>query len=257
MVHQLTGTTPPLKQLDLVICTLNDAPYLHNLLQHLHLSSFHQVIIADGGSKDHTRKVAQAMGAHVVECPQRGRAAQFNYAAKFCTAPYLLFLHADSIPGTDMHHALLQAINSHCVSASFKLGFDYKHWFLRANAWFTRFDTPFFRFGDQGLLVQRTVFNTIGGYDEDHLLLEDQEIFWRLRKHGPHRIMHAKLITSSRKYLKNGVYRLQAIFFALWFRYYTGTSQHKLLHLYKRWVMPETNNTPLHEKEGSSVAHIY
>ena len=38
--------------------------------------------------------------------------------------------------------------------ATFRLRFDRPHWFLRGSAWFTRFDTVFTRFGDQGILVR-------------------------------------------------------------------------------------------------------
>ena len=92
------------------------------------------------------------------------------------------------------------------------------------------------RFGDQSLFVTKNVFNKSGGFKEDILMMEDQEIIHRLKKYGKFKVMHAAVITSSRKYLDNGIYRMQAIFFRIWFLYYLGYSQEQLLKLHKKLI---------------------
>lgn len=44
---------------------------------------------------------------------------------------------------------------------TFRMKFDYEHWFLRASSWFTRFDSIFMTFGDQGIVVRKGFFRSI------------------------------------------------------------------------------------------------
>lgn len=44
-----------------------------------------------------------------------------------------------------------------CISGCFRLPFDYEHWFLKTNCWFTRFDVNEVRFGDQSLFITKKV----------------------------------------------------------------------------------------------------
>ncbi len=66
-------------------------------------------------------------------------------------------------------------------SGCFRLAFDHQHWFLKANAWVTRFDVNSIRFGDQSLFVTKNVFVKSGGFREDLLMMEDQEIIHRIK----------------------------------------------------------------------------
>ena len=121
-------------------------------------------------------------------------------------------------------------------AAASRLSFDHSHWFLRANAWFTRFNINAVRFGDQSLFVRRAVFEAAGGFGEHLLVLEDQEIVPRLRRHGRFRVLPASVTTSARKYLANGIFRLQAVFALLVLLYKLGVSQPQLARVYK-WLV--------------------
>ena len=54
-----------------------------------------EVIVSDGGSRDATRQVAAAAGAHVLEGP-RGRGIQFDVGARWANGDWFVFLHADT-----------------------------------------------------------------------------------------------------------------------------------------------------------------
>ncbi|MEO6814460.1 MAG: hypothetical protein ABI172_11055, partial [Ginsengibacter sp.] len=56
------------------------------------------------------------------------------------------------------------------------------------------------------------------------------------KKYGKFKVMNGAVITSARKYLDNGIYRMQAIFFRIWLLYYLGYSQGKLLELHKKLI---------------------
>lgn len=148
----------------------------------------------------------------------------------------LYFLHADSIPPKNFTDHIICAKVKGYSSGSFRLRFDLSHWFLKANCWFTRFDLNAVRFGDQSLFVTQDVFKKSGGFKESLLMMEDQEIIHRIKKQGKFTVMNASVITSARKYRDNGIFRMQGIFYRIWFLYYLGYSQERLLQLHRRLI---------------------
>ena len=190
-----------------------------------------EIIVTDGQSTDKTISIASNEVATVVVSPKRGRSAQMNYGASIAKGEILYFLHADSIPPIGFTRNIVNAFKENYAAGCFRLAFDYHHWFLRANSWFTRFDVNAVRFGDQSLFVTKDVFEKCGGFDENLLMMEDQEIIHRIKKHGKFTVMNGTVTTSARKYLDNGIYRMQGIFYRIWLSYYLGFSQEYLLKL--------------------------
>ncbi len=195
-----------------------------------------EIIVVDGGSTDETISIAQACGAITLLSERKGRAAQMNKGAAVARGKILYFLHADSIPPQCFTAQIINSYEKGAVSGCFRLAFDYSHWFLKANCWFTRFNVNAVRFGDQSLFVTKEVFEKCGGFREDLLMMEDQEIIHRIKKYGSFKVMDDVVITSARKYLDNGVYRMQGIFFRIWSLYYLGYSQERLLKLHRRLI---------------------
>jgi rSAM/selenodomain-associated transferase 2 len=194
-----------------------------------------EIIVVDGGSIDDTVAVAKAQGVKVVT-GTKGRAKQMNLGASIATGETLYFLHADSIPPHHFNLSVLDAVKKGASSGCFRLVFDHEHWFLKANSWFTRFNVNAVRFGDQSLFVSSEVFERCGGFREDLIMMEDQEIIHRLKRHGKFSVIDDFVTTSARKYTENGIYRMQAIFFRIWALYYLGYPQAKLLSLYKKLI---------------------
>jgi rSAM/selenodomain-associated transferase 2 len=195
-----------------------------------------EIIVVDGGSTDDTMAIAEQHGAAVVRSERKGRAAQMNKGAMVAKNELLYFLHADCVPPNDFTTQILEAFAKGASSGCFRLAFDYEHWFLKANAWFTRFDMNAVRFGDQSLFTLKEVFEKAGGFREDLLMMEDQEIIHRLKKHGKFKVLHEYVTTSARKYIDNGVYRMQGIFGRIWAMYYLGYSQDQMLKVYRRLI---------------------
>lgn len=195
-----------------------------------------EVIVADGGSTDQTAQIARGAGARVVHCTRKGRAVQMNAGASVAQSSVLYFLHADTLPPTSYVADILGAVESGFSSGCYRLQFDHDQWFLRANSWFTRFDVDLFRFGDQSLFVTREAFSVIGGFDESLIVMEDQEIITRLKRGGRFCLLKKAVLTSARKYLDNGIYRLQAVFLLIVVLYKLGCSQQRLLKVYRRLI---------------------
>ena len=225
--------------ISIIIPTYNEAGQVVQTISKIHAANgTHEIeiIVADGGSTDKTVSIAQDCGAITLVSERKGRAAQMNKGASIAKSEILYFLHADSIPPQNFTAYIFDAHNSGAISGCFRLSFNYDHWFLKANCWFTRFDVNAVRFGDQSLFVTKDVFNKCGGFKEDLLLMEDQEIIHRIKRYGKFKVMNAVVTTSARKYLDNGVYRMQAIFFRIWFLYYLGYSQEHLLKLHRKLI---------------------
>ncbi len=196
-----------------------------------------EIIIADGGSTDDTVTIAKAEGVKVIVSPKKGRAAQMNYGAQHATSEILYFLHADTLPPKGFTYDITTAINAGYSAGCYMLSFDHDHWFLKANCWFTRFDVDTIRFGDQSLFVTKEKFEKVNGFCEKHIVLEDQQIIRRLKRVSTFKVIKKPVITSARKYLENGIYKTQGIFFIIYFMYRLGYSQQTLLATYKKLII--------------------
>tara|TARA_B100001109_G_C18864495_1_gene476205 strand:- start:400 stop:1098 length:699 start_codon:yes stop_codon:yes gene_type:complete len=214
--------------LSVVIPTLNEEEFLPKLLQQLQKWNIDiEILIVDGGSCDTTVSIAKEFGANVITA-SKGRALQMNLAAQKAKSPYLFFIHADTQLSKNVEAKVLRFIQSKNAAANFKLKFDDEHWWLALQAFFSRFRSLIFQFGDQGLLVKATLFHKLGGFNEKMILLEDQDFIRRIRKVSKIKKLDAFLITSARKYLKHGRFKLQFLYYKLYFLYRLGYSQEVL-----------------------------
>jgi rSAM/selenodomain-associated transferase 2 len=226
--------------ISVVIPTFNEAAQIRRTIQQVWLADreglVREIIVVDGGSSDATLAIARSEGVRAVSCDLKGRAAQMNFGASLAAQEVLYFLHADTVPAagftTDIKRCLQRGGDAGC----FILSFDHPHWFLKANCWFTRFDVDAFHYGDQSLFVRREHFDSVRGYCERHIVFEDYEIIKRLRKKGRFRVIQKPVITSARKYLDNGIFRMQGVFYLMYFLYKLGLSQPRLLRTY-RWLI--------------------
>jgi rSAM/selenodomain-associated transferase 2 len=230
----------PVLTISIIIPTFNEADSITSLLSYLHRAAAGEpapeILVVDGGSTDATVALARQAGATVLSAPHKGRAAQLNHGARHAWGELLYFLHADSYPPAGFLAHLRQASAQGYAAGCYRLAFDHRHWFLRFSAWCTRLPLTVVRFGDQSLFVRRDLFVRLGGYREDLLMMEDQEIVRRLRAHGAFRVVPHAVTTSARKYLANGVFRLQGIFTLIMLLYKLGVSQRRLVQLYRRLI---------------------
>lgn len=228
--------------ISIIIPTYNEELNIKNTLQQLwrldELNLVKEIIIVDGGSIDQTVTIAKSEGVTVVVSKRKGRAAQMNLGASLASERVLYFLHADTIPPLNFSNQIAQSIANEYDAGCFRLSFDHDHWFLKANCWFTRFDVNAFRFGDQSLFVTKEKFIEAGSFCENHLVLEDQHLIKKLKNIARFTVMKKPVLTSARKYLENGIYRTQAIFFLVYLMYRLGFSQQRLVTTYKKLIRP-------------------
>jgi rSAM/selenodomain-associated transferase 2 len=224
--------------ISIIIPTHNHDNQLLYLLGYLRRVPFveyiSEIIVSDGNSKDRTIEVARSYdGVKIVESTTAGIAMQMNAGAKIASGTILYFLHPDALPPRDFAYEIVNHYERGYSSGSFRLQFDHSHWFLKFNAWFTHFNINCFRSGDQSLFVAKTLFTSLGGFREDHIVLGVQEMMDRVRNTAPFVVIPRYITSSARKYLENGVYRLQWVYFYIFALYRVGCSQARILRMYQ------------------------
>jgi rSAM/selenodomain-associated transferase 2 len=226
--------------ISIIIPTYNEAAYIKATIKKLweydEANLITEIIIADGGSTDNTVAIARSEGVKVMVSPKKGRAAQMNYGAGHAEGKVLYFLHADTLPPQHFVDDIITTVNKGYGAGCYMLSFDYNHWFLKANCWFTRFDIDTIRFGDQSLFVTKEKFFEVGCFCEKHVVLEDQQIIKKLKKLTSFKVIKKPVVTSARKYIENGIYKTQGIFFLIYIMYRFGCSQQQLIYTYRKLI---------------------
>lgn len=217
-----------------IIPTLNVAASLPATISALR-GAVTEIIIADGGSSDGTRGIAQAFGAQVISAP-RGRGPQLRAAAEAATQPWLLAIHADTRPGPGWQEAVANFIaqpENTAKAAHFRFTLDDQAPEARRLeamvAWRCRLlGLPY---GDQGLLIARDFYQALGGY-EPVPLMEDVALIRRIGRKNLV-ALPAAFVTSAEKWQRDGWYARSArnlFCLSLWF---AGVSPERIARIYE------------------------
>ena len=166
----------------------------------------------------------------------KGRAKQMNTGAKHAKGDILYFLHADSFPPKDFDQLILNEVQKGNQAGCFRMQFDSNHWWLRLASWLTQFSWRASRGGDQSQFITKTLFNDIGGYNENYIIYEDNILINELYARNEFTVINKKLITSARLYRKHGVWKLQYHFWMIYVKKWFGASADELLAYYKKYV---------------------
>lgn len=226
--------------LGVVIPALDEAATLPGLLADLsRLALPTELLVVDGGSRDETVRAARAGGAAVLRS-RPGRARQMNAGAAFLTAPWLLFLHADSrLDGFALAVIDRYVRGDGPDAACFALAFGHPGRFYRVVEWGQRVRERALGlvYGDQGLLIRRDLFFQSGAYP-DVPLMEDVILNRRLRRMGRLRTLPATVTTSPRRYEEEGPVRAVLRNIRLVSRFLAGADPAVLAAAYptRRWV---------------------
>ena len=212
-------------------------PYLLNYIKCDSDAGETEIIVVDGGSTDGTLTLAEDFGeVKFIQSSSKGRAIQMSEGADAAKEQILYFLHADSIPPKKFVKDITQAVTKGFDCGSYRLRFDRRHWFLDFITWFTRFNIPAFRWGDQSFFITRELYNRIGGFNTSLTIFEDQDIAVRAAKTGQMTVLCGNITTSADKYWANGPVKLQMVYFLLYIMYRLGYSHSTLLKVYRQWV---------------------
>jgi len=196
--------------LSIIIPALNEEKQLPVLLAQIKKQdlSDYEIIVADAGSKDKTKKIARSFGCVVVKggLPAKGR----NEGAKIARGDIFLFMDADNtyLPNHFLKTLLKEFKRRKLGVASFPIypdgnWFDKVAYFLY-NFW-TEFSQGFLAHATNSVLIKRDVFEKINGFDEEIKIGEDHDLARRASKIAPFGYIKTKpVLTSVRRFEKDG-----------------------------------------------------
>ena len=196
---------PPLA---VVLPALNEGRRLPLLLADLAQAPpalIRELVVADGGSGDGTPLAARLAGAQVLHSPP-GRGQQLRRGISATTAPWLLLLHADARLCHDWPVVVQRAMQQAPAAWAFDLAIDAPGLNLRLLELAVRLRSRWRQlpYGDQGLLVPRSLLKRCGGMPE-LALMEDLLLIERLKAITSIRSLQRPLRVDGRRWQRHGV----------------------------------------------------
>ncbi len=195
----------PLK-ISVIIPALNEKAHVGRVISEV-LEGFNvECLVADGGSDEGTRELAQTAGA-VVCHSSPGRARQMNAGAEQASGDILLFLHADSRLPKEWDTQVRRTLMHPKVSlGAFRFAVDKNSMGFNLITWGTNLRSRWFKrpYGDQGLFLKRDLFKRIGRF-ADVPIMEDVALVRKARREGKVVTLNQPLITSARRWKKHGL----------------------------------------------------
>lgn len=200
----------PVNRLCVIIPTQNEADRLGTCLDSLAVARARgmvaAVIVADGGSDDATRAVADAHGATVV-VSGGGRGGQIAAGLEVCPGDAVLIMHADARCHLEVPGRILQALQADGHRSGGAVGMTFgpcgpgRLGIAALNA--LRVRMTGISFGDQGQFFRRQALAAAGGFPA-MALMEDVELALRLVAVGETVCLGGGLTVSDRRWVGQG-----------------------------------------------------
>jgi rSAM/selenodomain-associated transferase 2 len=222
-------------RLSIVVPVLNEASGVVQALEPLavYRARGHQVIVADGGSNDATPGLARSYADRLVNAP-RGRAAQMNAGAREAVGDVLLFLHADTRLPANADRLIAAALATRRArwgrfdvtiegrSSGLAMVAAMMNWRSRVSGIAT---------GDQAVFVARATFESVGGFPPI-ALMEDIALSRRLKRVSAPACLRERVITSGRRWDRDGLLRTILTMWSLRLAYFVGVAPARLAKIY-------------------------
>jgi rSAM/selenodomain-associated transferase 2 len=192
--------------------------------------------VADGGSSDGTVELAAARGCAVVRSAS-GRGRQLRAGVAASRGEWLLVLHADArLSAGALSEAEAALRQPGLRAAAWPLTIDGAGTWLRWVEWGTTLRWRLFglAYGDQGLLVTRSLYDAAGGYP-DSSILEDAALSRRIARLAVVRHFRAPILVDARRWRREGQVRATLRNWALLALFVAGVQPERLA----RWYLPE------------------
>ena len=221
--------------ISVIIPTLNERTGILGAIRSAADPEVLEVFVVDGGSTDDTGAIAEQAGAKVLH-GGRGRAVQMNLGAGAASGDLLLFLHGDSVLPSGFGAVLRREFQRSrplwgrfdVHLAGHAIGLRMVEVLMNLRSRWTRIAT-----GDQAIFVRREWFSRSGGFASQPLM-EDIEFSGRAKRAGPMLALAGPVVTSARRWEKNGFLRTILLMWCLRAAYWEGIPLRWLAVVYSR-----------------------
>jgi uncharacterized protein len=238
--YEAAAATKELRDVDVeplisvVIPALNEARLIEATIEKLLRADAVKIIVADGGSDDGTRTLAERAGARVIECAP-GRAGQMNAGASAASGDILLFCHADTLMPVGYDALVRRTLAApKIIAGAFSFRVDSKRRGLRVVEALADFRSRKMHmpYGDQSLFLRKSDFMQLGGFP-DLPIMEDFEFVRQLKRKGEIAIVESAAVTSDRRWQKKGVLKTTLVNQGMIVGYWLGIKPRSLAQWYR------------------------
>lgn len=247
-----------MQTVSIIIPTLDEAGYLEQTLRCLSCLDppAHEVIVVDGGSRDGTVELAEAIATQfpreltLLQCEITSRAVQMNLGAAHATGELLCFLHADTWVPADGMSAIATTLTDPKIACggfiSIMAGQTTTRWGISLHNYLKTYYAPllfhpylFFArglrllFGDQVMFCRRADFAACGGFDPSQPILEEADLCLKLCRLGRIRQINRIVQSSDRRVAAWGPIKANAIYLMIGFLWGLGVPGERLKQFYE------------------------
>ena len=224
------------ERVSIVVPVLNEAEGITATLQALQplRRDGAELIVVDGGSTDATLVRCAGLADQLLSSA-RGRARQMNTGAQAATGTVLLFLHADTrLPDAALNQVRRALASGERDWGRFDVAIEGRSRLFPLIAWMMNWRSRLtgIATGDQAMFVRCASFDAVGGF-ADQPLMEDIELSRRLRRRGRPACLRARVVTSGRRWERDGVWRTVLLMWRLRLLYWLGVSPQRLAQAYR------------------------
>lgn len=222
------------RKVSIIVPVLNEAAGIVQSLEQLQgfRAAGAEIVVVDGGSTDGTSALAETLADLVVISPA-GRGRQMNAAAAVARGEILLFLHADTRLPPEAVSLISSAIGKGACWGRFDVEIAGKLRGLGMVAFMMNWRSRLtgIATGDQAIFVTREAFEQCGGFAAIPLM-EDIVFSQTMCKRASPACLHSRVITSGRRWEKNGLLRTILMMWWLRLRFSLGANPDKLAQVY-------------------------
>jgi len=194
-----------------------------------------EIIVVDGQAEGETVAAIRDNAVRKLRS-EKGRGGQLNRGAAIAAGDVLLFLHADTVLPPAAFERIAEAMRDEgCVGGAFNLRIDSRRAGFRVIETVASLRSRLTRipYGDQAIFIRASYFRTLGGFREIPIM-EDVDLMRRIkRKGGRIVIFREPVITSARRWEKEGLVFGTIRNWFLMTLYLCGVSPERLARFYR------------------------
>ena len=225
-------------KLSIIIPVLNEKKTINKAVESLYCLKSpvdFEIIVVDGDPSGTT--IGFIENDKVVKAKSSpGRGAQMNFGASLAKGEILLFLHSDTFLPENGINSIVEALEEESVSVgAFNLRIDGDNFVFKIIGKTASLRSRITKvpFGDQGIFMEKSFFKKIGMY-KDIPIMEDIDLLRRIKRSGGTiKILETSVLTSSRRWKKEGLFYCTFRNWVILTLYFLGVSPFKLKNIYK------------------------